>query len=569
MPQTEIDDLRKREAMLNTENASLRAAATASQVRERHHQAISGSAVGFAIIATDQEGRVTDWNLGAEHIFGWSAADMRGEPFDRIFTSEDRRGDQISIEMQNALNEGQIDDERWHMKKDGSRFWAGGEMMLLRGKDGVHEGFLRILYDRSKHRRAEDARAELNQTLELRVQERTRELRAAEEHLRQAQKMEVVGHLTGGLAHDLNNMLSVVSGNLELLQAQLAQGETSDLQRYVTATQEASARAAALTNRLLTFARQQPLEPKPTDIRRLISGMEELIRRTMGPEITVTVIAGSGLWNILVDANQLENTLLNLCINARDAMPQGGRLTIEITNHWVDTLMLGQPELPPGEYLSLCVSDSGMGMSEDVIQHAFDPFFTTKPVGHGTGLGLSMIQGFAQQCGGQARISSELGQGTTMCLYLPRNQGEAADPQAPPKLADVGRVGRGETVLVVDDELLLLELVTEVLEQLGYAVIQAADGPAAVKVLQTETHIDLMISDVGLPGGMDGWQIADAAQQLRPDIKVLFMSGYIDDLPLARSRLEPGRSVLTKPFTMTELTRRIANLIPRQPLFKD
>jgi PAS domain S-box-containing protein len=567
MPQTEIEGLRQREARLETENTHLRTAAIAGQARERHHQAIVESALDFAIIAADQKGRITDWNAGAEHIFGWSASDMQGEPFDRIFTSEDRLADRISIEMRDAMIEGQVDDERWHMKKDGSRFWAGGEMMLLRGKDGAHEGFLRILRDRSPQRRAEDACSDLNETLELQVQERTRELRASEEHLRQAQKMEVVGHLTGGLAHDLNNMLNVVSGNLELLQAQLAQGEAGDLQRYLAAAQEASARAAALTHRLLAFARQQQIEPKPTHIRRLISGMEELIRRTMGPEVTVEVVAANGLWNILVDANQLENTLLNLCINARDAMPQGGRLTVEITNQWLDTLMLGQPELPSGEYLSLCVSDTGMGMTGDVIKHAFDPFFTTKPLGQGTGLGLSMIQSFAQQCGGQARIFSALGEGTTVCLYLPRNRGEAVDPQAPPKLADVGGIGEGKTVLVVDDEASLLELVIEVLEQLGYAAIPAANGRAAVKVLQSDAHIDLLISDVGLPGGMDGWQVADAAHQLRPDLKVLFITGYVEEEPFDRSRLGLSLAVLNKPFTMTQLTHSIASLLPPKIAF--
>ncbi len=290
------------------------------------------------------------------------------------------------------------------------------------------------------------------------------ELAAAQEALRHSQKMEAVGQLTGGLAHDFNNLLAGISGSLELLQARVAQGRIGDLDRYLVAAQGASKRAAALTHRLLAFTRRQTLDSKPTDVNRLVAGMEELARRTVGPAVEVEVVGAAGLWATLVDPNQLENALLNLCINARDAMPDGGRLTIETSNLWLDERTARQRGLPPGQYISLCVSDTGTGMTPEVVRRAFDPFFTTKPIGMGTGLGLSMIYGFVQQSGGQARIYSEPGQGTTVCLYLPRHHGEAASDEADAELATAPRAGQGETVLVVDDEPTVRTLVTELLE---------------------------------------------------------------------------------------------------------
>ncbi len=289
-----------------------------------------------------------------------------------------------------------------------------------------------------------------------------------EEQLRQSQKMEAVGQLTGGLAHDFNNLLAGISRSLELLQTRVAQGRIKDVDRYITAAQGAAKRAAALTHRLLAFTRRQTLDPKPTDVNRLVVGMEELIRRTVGPQVVVEIVGAGGLWATLVDQNQLENALLNLCINARDAMPDGGRLTIETGSKWLDARAARERDLPPGQYVSLCVSDTGTGMTPEVIRRAFDPFFTTKPIGMGTGLGLSMIYGFVQQSGGQAHIYSEAGQGAMVCLYLPRHHGEVASEEANAELAGAPRAGQGETVLVVDDEPTVRMLVTEVLEDLGY-----------------------------------------------------------------------------------------------------
>ena len=373
--------------------------------------------------------------------------------------------------------------------------------------------------------------------------------------------MEAVGQLTGGIAHDFNNLLTGISGSLELLQSRMSQGRLTDLDRYINAAQGAAKRAAALTHRLLAFSRRQTLDPKPTDVNRLVAGMEEMIRRTVGPLVHVEVVGATGLWPARVDPPQLENALLNLCINARDAMPDGGRITIETANKWMDQRMAAERDLPPGQYLSLCVTDTGTGMPPDVIARAFEPFFTTKPIGQGTGLGLSMIYGFARQSGGQVRIYSELGQGTTMCVYLPRHYGEADETDVLAGLSDAPRAEQGETVLIVDDEPTVRMLVTEVLEDLGYTAIEAADGAAGLKVLQSDVRIDLLVTDVGLPGGMNGRQMAEAGRVARPDLKVLFITGYAENAVLGHGHLDPGMAVLTKPFVMDALAARIREMI--------
>ena len=396
------------------------------------------------------------------------------------------------------------------------------------------------------------------------VSERLREqarLSEAEAALRQSQKMEAVGQLTGGLAHDFNNLLAGISGSLELLQSRLAQGRIKDVDRYVTAAQGAAKRAAALTHRLLAFTRRQTLDPRPTDVNRLVAGMEELVRRTVGPAVDVEIVGAGRLWATLVDPNQLENALLNLCINARDAMPDGGRLTVGTDNTWLDVPAARECDLPPGQYVSLCVSDTGTGMTPEVAARAFDPFFTTKPIGMGTGLGLSMIYGFVQQSGGQARIHSEPGQGTTICLYLPRFHGEAADGDAEPELGETPRAKAAETVLVVDDEPTVRMLVAEVLGDLGYTAIEASDDPSGVEVLRSDARIDLLISDVGLPGGLNGRQVADAGRAVRPGLRVLFITGYAENAVLGNGHLDPGMHVMTKPFAMEALAGRIKELI--------
>ena len=387
------------------------------------------------------------------------------------------------------------------------------------------------------------------------------EQRNAEEALRQSQKMEAVGQLTGGLAHDFNNLLTGISGSLELLQARVSQGRFGDVDRYVGAAQGASKRAAALTHRLLAFSRRQTLDPKPTDVNRLVAGMEELIRRTVGPSVTIETVAAGGLWPTLIDPPQLENALLNLCINARDAMPAGGRITIETANTWLDRRAARERDLAPGQYISLCASDTGTGMAPEIVAKVFEPFFTTKPLGQGTGLGLSMVYGFVRQSGGQVRIYSEIGQGTTMCLYLPRHYGAAEEVENPPAPGRAPRADEGETVLIVDDEPTVRMLVSEVLEDLGYTAIEAADGASGLKVLQSDARIDLLVTDVGLPGGMNGRQLADAGRAVRDRLKVLFITGYAENAVLGNGQLERDMQVLTKPFVMETLASRIKHII--------
>ena len=386
------------------------------------------------------------------------------------------------------------------------------------------------------------------------------DLARAEEALRQSQKMEAVGQLTGGLAHDFNNLLTGMMGNLELLQLRVTRGRLDDVDRLINAAQGAGRRAAALTQRLLAFSRRQTLDPKPTDVNRLITGMADLLRRTVGPNTDIDIVGAEALWTAMIDPGQLENALLNLCINARDAMPHGGKITIETANHRLDDRAARERDVVPGEYLSICVIDTGTGMDPGTIERAFEPFFTTKPIGQGTGLGLSMIYGFARQSGGQVAIDSEPGRGTTMCVYLPRHFGEAS-PDVEIAATAAREIGRGETILVVDDEATIRHLVDEVLDELGYAVIGAADGAAGLKVLQSGSRIDLLITDVGLPNGMNGRQVADAARALRPDLKVLFITGYAENAAVGNGHLESGMELLTKPFTLDDLTRKVRAML--------
>jgi PAS domain S-box-containing protein len=387
------------------------------------------------------------------------------------------------------------------------------------------------------------------------------EQRQAEEALRQSQKMEAIGQLTGGIAHDFNNLLAAVMGSLELMQGKIKQGRLNELDRYVIAAQAASKRAAALTHRLLAFSRRQTLTPTLTDVNRLIQGMEDLIRRTIGPALELAVAETEALWRTPVDQNQLENALLNLCINARDAMPDGGRVTIETDNVVFEERAAAERDVQSGQYVSLSVTDTGAGMTPDVLARAFEPFFTTKPLGSGTGLGLSMIYGFVRQSGGQVRLYSEVGRGTTVTIYLPRFIGEAGPTGVEEVTTDTPRARPGETVLVVDDEEPVRDLVIEVLEGLGYGSLQAADGASGLKILKSNTRIDLLVTDVGLPGGMNGRQLADAARSLRADLKVLFITGYAENAVINHGHLEPGMQIMTKPFQMDALGTRIRTML--------
>jgi len=387
-------------------------------------------------------------------------------------------------------------------------------------------------------------------------------LAETEAALRQSQKMEAVGQLTGGIAHDFNNLLQGITGSLEIVQRRVAQGRTADLDRFITGAAAAASRAAALTHRLLAFARRQPLDPRPVRANALVASMEDLLRRTIGERIVLELVLAGGLWMTRCDPNQLESAILNLVINGRDAMAEGaGQLTIETCNAHLDSAYAArQRGVQPGQYVCIAVTDTGAGMDAATVARAFEPFFTTKPIGQGTGLGLSMIYGFAQQSEGYARIYSEPGRGTTVKLYLPRFRGEADAEEPVPTLGAAHQADAGEVVLVVEDEPIVRGLIVEELAELGYAAIEAADGPGGLEILRSPRRIDLLITDIGLPG-LNGREVADAARALRPALKVLFMTGYAENAALAAGFLEPGMEMITKPFAMEALATRIRGMM--------
>jgi signal transduction histidine kinase/CheY-like chemotaxis protein len=452
-------------------------------------------------------------------------------------------------------------------RQDGNYYWLEANGRVELAADGTPAAFPGVLIDMEGRRAVEAERDRaiaalrtLNDTLEQRVEERTAALLKAEDALRQAQKMDAVGQLTGGLAHDFNNILAGISGSLELMKIRLAQGRIADLDRHVHGAQSAVKRAAALTQRLLAFSRRQTLDPKPSNLTRIVASMHDLVCRSVGPAIAVDTRAPSELWNTFVDIGQIENALLNLCINARDAMPDGGRLTIEMANQTLDSEAAALRGVAAGEYVSLAIRDTGIGMAADVLARAFDPFFTTKPAGKGTGLGLSMVYGFAGQSGGAVYIESAEGQGATVSLLLPRYAGESQREEGTAEERRAPAALWRKKILVVDDEPLVRTVTVEVLEDLGYDLIEAQDGPAALRLLAAHPDIDLLITDVGLPNGMNGRQLADAVRARLPEVPVLFVTGYAEHAVLNYGHLERGMQVLTKPFAADALALRVKEL---------
>lgn len=383
----------------------------------------------------------------------------------------------------------------------------------------------------------------------------------AEEALRQSQKMEAVGQLTGGIAHDFNNMLTGVIGSLDIIRRRLETGKTADIARFMDAASASAQRAAALTARLLAFSRRQSLDARSLDVNGLVASLDDLLRRTLGEKVALSIVPGEGVRGVVADANQLENAIINLAINARDAMPEGGQLTIETAFVEIDEAYArAKPDVEPGDYVMIAVSDTGLGMSPEVLAKVFDPFFTTKPIGQGTGLGLSMVYGFARQSNGQARIHSRPGDGTSVKLYLPATDLEGVE--ATVDKAQPIEIGNGQTVLIVEDDRAVRQLIREVLMELSYTPLEAGDADEALPILSSNQPIDLLVSDVGLPG-MNGRQLAEIARASRPELPILFVTGYAETAAIRGEFLGDRMEMITKPFALPALAAKISGMLSR------
>ena len=453
---------------------------------------------------------------------------------------------------------------------DGSQHWIRKIAAPIHNLDGGIIGAVASVIDIDREKRAEEM-------LERQVVARTQELenanrrliaemssrQDAEQQVRQLQKMEAIGHLSGGIAHDFNNMLAVVMSALNMVERRLAKGE-KDYDKYLAMARDGAVRAADLTKRLLAFSRQQALAPTPVDANKLVAGMSDLLRRTLGATIKLETVLGGGLWLIHVDANQLESAILNLAVNARDAMPEEGRLTIETANYLLDESYARQHgDVPPGQYVLIAVTDTGTGMAPEVLARAFDPFFTTKEVGKGTGLGLSMVYGFVKQSGGHVKIYSEPGQGTSIKVYLPRFYGAEDAPEQRDERAPARPDGSGEMVLVVEDEESVRTLTAESLRELGYEVIEADSAAAALRALDANPRVALLFTDIVMPD-MNGRKLADEALKRRPDLRVIYTTGFTRNAVVHNGVLDPGVNFLAKPFTLQQLGDKVREVLARE-----
>jgi PAS domain S-box-containing protein len=500
---------------------------------ERQFQQLVNGVRDCAIYMLDPTGHVASWNPGAERIKGYRAEEIIGRHFSVFYTPEDRANGMPDHSLAIAATEDKYEREAWRIRKDGTRFWASVLIDAIRGPHQELIGFAKITRDMT-------------------------ERRAMQEQLHQSQKMEAIGQLTGGVAHDFNNLLTIILGNLDTIARRAPADER--LKRAIEQASRGAHRAATLTQQLLAFARRQPLDPKPADVNALIIDMSDLIRRTLGEDIEVETSLSEVVWPVEVDPHQLESAILNLAVNSRDAMRDGGRLTIRTSNVVIAPgAALTDAELAPGEYVLIAVVDTGVGMSSEVLAHAFDPFFTTKPIGEGTGLGLSQVFGFVKQSGGHVKLASDAGHGTTVQIYLPRFLGEVAPSNREAPLA-TAQGNRSETILVVEDDDDVRIYTTSSLRELGFTVLEASDGESALRLLTMHPEIALLFTDVGLPR-LNGRQLVDQAKTLRPDLKVLFTSGYARQAIVHDGRLDQGVELLTKPFTRSQLAARIRGVL--------
>jgi PAS domain S-box-containing protein len=513
---------------------------------EGNYRLLLQSVVDYAIYTLDPTGIITSWNAGGERIKGYASDEIIGRHFSQFFTEEDRASGLPARALETALREGKFETEGWRLRKDGTRFWASVVIDPIRDRRGKHVGFAKITRDITERRQAALALAE------------------AQQQLFQAQKMEGIGHLTGGVAHDFNNLLTIIIGNLETLQrvVQDAPADSARLMRLAGNAMRGAERAAALTQRLLAFSRQQPLQPKALDASKLVGNMSDLLRRSLGEQIAIKTVLAGDLWQVSADPNQLEVAILNLAVNARDAMPNGGSLTLETCNVQLDEEnVASHPDMTAGGYVSISVADTGTGMSQVVIERAFDPFFTTKDVGLGTGLGLSQVYGFVKQSGGHVKIESALGKGTTVTLYLPRLHAAIDVDAAAQQPAVPQRSAGSETILVVEDDAGVRGHTLESLRDLGYRTLDAASARAALRALKENSDVQLLFTDVVLPDGMNGQQLAEEARRLRPGLKVLMTTGYDRNAIQRNGRVDPELQLITKPFSFAALAAKVRSVL--------
>jgi PAS domain S-box-containing protein len=511
---------------------------------EARFRRLVDAVIDYAIFQIDPNGIVSTWNSGAQRIYGYTADEIIGRHFGSFHTEEDRKAGKPAKGLETAAREGRYDAEGWRNRKDGSEFYAHVVLDPIRDEHGELIGFAKVTRDITERMEAQRL---LDQT---------------QEQLAVAQKMEAVGQLSGGIAHDFNNLLMIVLGNLETAErhAKNAREPHPSLQRAIASAMRGAQRAAALTSRLLSFSRRQPLDPRPLDPNRFLAGTADFLQRSLGEAFEVEAVGAAGLWQIEADPNHLETALVNLAINARDAMPGGGKVTIEATNIFADEEYCRvNPELSPGQYVLICVSDPGCGMPADVLSRAFEPFFTTKEPGRGTGLGLSQVYGFVKQSGGHVKIYSEVDQGTTVKIYLPRYT-RRIEEEEETEAAVLEHGDQGEVILIVEDDDELRQYLAEVLRGLGYQVLAAPHAKAALPILeQGSRHIDLLLTDLVMPG-MNGRELGRRAQEIRPGLRVLYMTGYSRNAVVHHGRLEEGVELLQKPITQTHLAARIRHL---------
>lgn len=513
---------------------------------ERRYRRLIEAVIDYAIFQLDPEGNVATWNPGAQRIKGYAPEDIIGQHFSRFYTPEDLANGVPTRALAEAREHGRFEAEGWRMRKDGTRFWASVIIDRIVGEAGEIIGFAKVTRDLTERKRAQD------------------ELKQVQEQLIASQKLEAVGQLSGGIAHDFNNLLMIVLGNIETAERNARQlAGTGNLQRALGHAKRGAQRAAALTSRLLAFSRRQALDPKPINLNNFLSNMQDFLQRTLGERIEVETVGSAGLWQVEADANHLESTIINLGINARDAMPDGGKLTVEAVNVSADDeYSRVNPELSPGQYVVVCVTDTGSGMSSEVLDHAFEPFFTTKEPGHGTGLGLSQVYGFVKQSGGHVKIYSEVGHGTSIKMYFPRYLGTRQAPVDEPE--DVLPEGEKiETILVVEDDADLRTYVCDVLRELNYRILAAPSAQGALTILlQEEPKVNLLLTDVVMPG-INGRELGRRAQQIRPGLSVLYMTGYSRNAVVHQGRLDEGVDILEKPVSQAKLALRVREILDR------